>query len=73
MYCRKCYQRLDPQIDSTCPKCKTAFGPNNPRTYLNRPFPPISRIVQQLFRTTLVVILVALAVSFFQAVFASGP
>ena len=78
MYCRKCYAKLDqapfdPLTDfHNCPQCNRAFDPANKSTYLARPFPGIARIIRYVIATTIVSLIVAFIVSFFQLVGASG-
>jgi hypothetical protein len=73
MYCRNCYVRLDPAApDRRCPRCNRGFDPDNPATYLRRPFPDKGKIIRYLVITSIITLLVAFVVSFFQMAVASG-
>jgi hypothetical protein len=72
MFCRYCYTQLDPDRSFTCPRCHGAYVADDPRTFLARPFPPKSRIIWHLVKTTLITIAVACPVAFFQRAAASG-
>lgn len=72
MYCKKCYTFLDPTDGPKCRKCGRPFTPDNPRSYLEKPFPPKSRIVLHLILTTIFSILAAYVVAFHQLARTSG-
>jgi predicted amidophosphoribosyltransferase len=73
VYCRKCYAQLDRDpVTSRCPRCGRPFDPENPRTYLNRPFPNPVRIVLLIVVTSIICIAAVFVVSFFQLAGASG-
>ena len=72
MFCRKCYTELNEAADGKCPKCALAFDSTNPKTFLNRPFPPAAMIILQIILTTILGILCAFVVTVFQAVRSSG-
>jgi hypothetical protein len=65
MYCKHCYAKL-PQENNRCEWCGYLFDPEKPKTYLKRPFPNRSMIVGQIFGTTIVGVIVACAVAYFQ-------
>ena len=73
MYCKKCYTHLAHAPDSAhCPKCGRTFNATDPKTFLPRPFPSTRKILIHLLATTIVGILAAFVVAFFQMVGASG-
>jgi hypothetical protein len=72
MFCKRCYVDLRAVTKSTCPACKRAFDPTNPKTYLRRPFPPALRIAAHVIATTLVALGCAYVVAFFQMARTSG-
>ena len=73
MYCIKCYGKLDAAMESQrCPWCDTAFNPADSRTYLSRPFPGKWKVIRYIVLTTIVSIMGAFVVAFFQAAGASG-
>jgi hypothetical protein len=52
--------------------CKRAFVADDPKTSLQRPFPPMLRILWHLILTTIITVGVAMAAAFFQTAAASG-
>jgi hypothetical protein len=72
MYCKKCYAFLDPAEGTKCGKCGRPFDPENPHTYLAKPFPSKSRIAQHLILTTILSVAAAFAVAIHQAMRTSG-
>lgn len=73
MFCKKCYARLDgDELASRCPRCHRAYDKSDPRTYLPRPFPSRGKIVAHVAITSIICILAAFVVSFFQMVGTSG-
>jgi hypothetical protein len=73
MYCRNCYTNLAEAADTgLCPKCHRKFELGNAKTFLLRPFPSKSKIIVHVLLTTIVGILAAFVVAFFQLVGASG-
>ncbi len=68
MYCRKCYTNVQNADATCCPKCRRAFDPQNPKTFLRHPFPDRSQILFRILATTLLGILFAFLVSWFQLV-----
>ena len=73
MYCRKCYAKLDEAAEfPRCLRCAYAFNPADPKTYLTRPFPGTWRIIGYIVATTIVSILGAFVVAFFEMAGASG-
>ena len=73
MYCRKYYAKLDPASEAYhCPQCHRGFDPSKPSTYLARPFPGMWKIMGYILGTTIVSIIVASIVAFFQMAGASG-
>ncbi len=71
MYCQSCYSELNP-AEHHCPHCGRRFDPTNPDTFLSRAFPSSTTVLGQIIGTTIVGILFAFVVAFFQAARASG-
>ncbi len=71
MYCRKCYVKLDP-ADPCCRRCYRVFNPADPSTYLTRPFPGVWKVIGYVLLTTVISIVAAFVVSFFQMAAMSG-
>jgi hypothetical protein len=72
VYCKKCYADLSTAAEGKCPKCGRGFKPNDPRTYLRRPFPGTGRIVLDVVLTTAFAVGAAFAVALHQAARSSG-
>lgn len=72
MYCEKCYAFLDPADGTKCRKCGRPFSPDDPHSYLEKPFPRKSRIIRDIILTTIFSIIAAFAVAFHQLVRTSG-
>lgn len=72
MYCRKCYADLRNTSEGRCPNCRLAFDPDNPATFLSRPFPTKKRMILHLLLTTIVGIGAAFVVALHQAIRSSG-
>lgn len=72
MYCHRCYADLRQATLRRCPNCLRPFDPDNPSTYLVRPFPTKKRIALHLVLTTLVGIAAAFVVALHQLVRSSG-
>jgi hypothetical protein len=73
MYCRKCYTKLDPDEQfPRCSKCDASYNPGDPSTYLPRPFPGKRRIIWYIIQTSIISLVAAFVVSFFQMANASG-
>ena len=71
MYCRRCYAALA-GCESRCGNCGRRFDPDKPQTFLNRPFPRPGMIITQIIGTTIVGIIFAYVVAFFQMARTSG-
>ena len=71
MFCRRCYARLDAS-EFVCRRCGRRFDPLDERRYLKRAFPGVGGIVGYVVLTTVVSLVVAFVVSFFQLAAASG-
>jgi hypothetical protein len=71
MFCRKCYSLLTPDIPR-CSKCNRPFSPDNPRSFLARPFPPRIRILWHLILTTALAVFAAYVVALHQLAANSG-
>jgi hypothetical protein len=73
MFCRRCYADLHQAFDSRCMRCDRSFDPNNPSSYLPRPFPSRRRIivhtVTMLILATIVSAIVAAFISMAQMKF----
>jgi hypothetical protein len=72
MYCQRCYQDLQGAPDQRCSRCGFGFDPQDPKTFLDRPFPPPRTVVFYVVLTTILGVVVAFIVAFHQAVQASG-
>jgi predicted amidophosphoribosyltransferase len=60
MFCKHCYANLNQATDSCCARCGREFQPDNPSSYLNRPFP--SRLT--MIGCTIATLILTTAVSF---------
>lgn len=67
MFCRRCYADLQQAFDSRCMRCDRSFDPNDPSSYLSRPFPSRRRIIVH----TVTTLILATIVSFVVAIFLS--
>jgi len=72
MYCRKCFADLSQATGPQCPQCGVPFDPANARTFFKRPFPGKSAIIVQIVGTTVVAVVCAFVVAFFQLTRSSG-
>ena len=72
-FCSKCYASLAEAVgERRCLNCGRAFDPDNPATFLPRPFPGVGRIIVHLIVTTVIGVMAAYVVAFFQLASASG-
>jgi hypothetical protein len=72
-FCSNCYASLAEAAGAgRCLNCGRAFDPDDPTTFLRRPFPGLGRIIAHLIVTTLVGVMAAYVVAFFQLAGASG-
>ncbi len=72
MYCQKCYTNLESAVDTyRCPKCARTFDPQKANLSA-RPFPPVWEVLLLVIGTTIVGLLGAGVVAFFQSAAASG-
>ena len=72
MYCRECFTDLRGVTDVKCPQCGKSFDPAKPRTYFAQPFPSKGAIVLQVVATTVVAVVFAFVIAFFQLTRSSG-
>ena len=81
MYCRRCYADLEqasvyrkdthdhgpPYIEFRCTRCNRPFNPDQPKTFLPRPFPPRRRIILHTVLNLLLATLISVIIAFFVA------
>jgi hypothetical protein len=72
MFCKRCYANLDQATDGRCLRCRRPFDPNQPTSYLPRPFPSRRRMIIHTIVTLILATIVSAAVAGFVAVFQSA-
>ena len=45
MFCKRCYADLNQAAECRCLRCRRPFNPNEPTSYLLRPFPSRRKII----------------------------
>jgi hypothetical protein len=68
MFCRRCYADLNQSAEARCLRCGRPFNPDQPSTYLTRPFPPRWRIIFHTLLTLILATIVSAVVAGFLAV-----
>lgn len=59
MFCRRCYANLNQATHCRCLRCGRKFDPDNPSSFLARPFPSRTKIIVH----TLITLVLATIVS----------
>ena len=68
MFCRRCYADLQQAFDSRCVRCDRPFNPNEPSSYLPRPFPSRRRMIVHVVATLILATIVSVVVAGFVSV-----